>query len=99
MIQIKENRYESGFIRLILVIIVVVILLAYFNVNLRELLSSDATRDNLAVLKEIGEKVWSFILIIWADYIRESALWVWQNIIIERVWPLISDWLKTQKNT
>ncbi|MEK7136131.1 MAG: hypothetical protein AAB821_00870 [Patescibacteria group bacterium] len=90
---------SSGFIRLIVIIVIVVILLAYFNVNLKEILSSDAGQDNLQFLKGLGEKAWGGLVYLWTNFIREPATWIWENWILGWLWPLVSNWVESQKTT
>jgi hypothetical protein len=95
----EHKNKSGGFIKIIIIIVVIVVLLAYFNVNLRELLSSETTEDNVGVLRGIGEAILDGIIYVWENYVKEPALWVWQEAVLEWLWPLVSGWLESQKNS
>ena len=90
---------SSGFIKLILAIVVVIVLLAYFKINLRDIWTAEITQTIWDLIKAVGEKGWELILFLWDNFIREPALWVWQNVVLDWLWPLVSDWLAQQKTS
>lgn len=86
----KQN--SGGFIKIILIIIVLVIVLGIFKIDLRAIMDSEVTQRNIDVIKEAGEKVWVFSLYVWENYIKEPALGVWNQVVLEQIWPIISGW-------
>jgi len=86
----KQN--SGGFIKIILIIIVLVIVLGIFKIDLRAITDSEVTQRNMDVIKEAGDKVWVFGLHVWENYIKDQALWVWNQVVLEQIWPIISGW-------
>lgn len=85
----KINR-QSGFIRLILLIVVVILVLSYFGVSLRQVATSTTGQDNFGFLKETGIKIWNFCLSIWNQYLEQKALFIWNDIIIKYGWNFVT---------
>ena len=85
----RSNK-NSGFIKLVLVIIVVILLLSYFGVSLRKVANSQAGKDNFGFVKEIGVKVWDFCLSIWNQYLEQKVLFIWNDIIVKYGWNFIT---------
>ncbi|HRY62511.1 MAG TPA: hypothetical protein P5056_01955 [Candidatus Paceibacterota bacterium] len=57
---IKQTQ-NGGFIKLILLFVVGIIVLSYFGFNLREILNSDAVKNNFLA-------VWDFLSGLWTNY-------------------------------
>jgi len=62
---------------MILLVIAIILALSYFGVNFRKIVDSQTGQDNFGFLKEIGLKIWDFLLSIWNSYLRESATALW----------------------
>jgi hypothetical protein len=86
----RPNK-NSGFIKLILLIVVVILILSYFGVSLRKVASSETGQDNFGFLKELGTKVWDFCLSIWNQYLEQKVLFIWNDIIIKYGWNFVTD--------
>lgn len=91
-----RKNTSSGFIQIILIIVVIIVLLAYFNINLRAIISSEAWRDNWVVIKEAIGDIWDKIGPWWTNYVTKPAMWVWENWVLGWVWPLVSSWFQSQ---
>jgi len=78
-----STNKNSGFIKLILLIIVVILILSYFGISLRNVANSKVGKDNFDFLKEVGQKTWSFCLSVWDTYLAEKAMYIWDEIILK----------------
>lgn len=58
----KFQNSNRGFIKAIVIIVIALIILAYFGLNLRNIVDSETFQDN------------------W-DFVKESVVWLWVNIL------------------
>jgi len=65
---------QSGLIQWIILIIIAVLVLSYFGFSLRDLGEDETTQDNFSFITE-------WLSFIWENYLREPAVWIWENII------------------
>jgi len=69
-------------IRTILIILVVILVISYFGINLRALVSSPTTQDNVSyVVTGIGS--------IWNNYLKMPATYLWKEVFINLIWSQI----------
>ena len=69
---------------MIVIILVALILLAYFGLNLKSIVSGEIFQDNWNFLK-------SLTLDIWSKYLKGPVMYVWETIFIPYVWNPIID--------
>lgn len=74
----RQNR-ATGFIKAIILIVIALIALGYFGFRLDDIFSREAVQHNLSA-------AWSFLKLVWNDYLARPALWVWNTIIVEFIW-------------
>lgn len=86
-----HSNKNSGFIKLILLVIAVILILSYFGVSLRKVASSPTGQDNFGFIKELGLQIWDFCMSIWDKYLEEKTMYVWNEIIIKYGWNFITD--------
>lgn len=67
-------RTQQGLIQWIILIVIAVLILSYFGISLREVGEDETTQDNFSFITE-------WLSVIWQDYLREPAIWIWENII------------------
>lgn len=65
---------QNGIIQWIILIVIAILLLSFFGFSLRDLGQDETTQDNFAYVIE-----WSQF--VWTEYLREPALWIWDNIV------------------
>lgn len=83
---------QNGFIKYIIIILVILGLLAFFNIDLREIFESESMGDNLGFLGEWGTKIWEgYLAPVWA--------WLWENIVRDYIWEPLVKVLEMAKNT
>ena len=76
--KINTTAGERGFIRTILLIIVILLVISYFGINLRQLVSSPTTQDNMSY-------AWSTVMYIWDSFLKVPATALW-NFFMQYVW-------------
>lgn len=86
-----HSNKNSGFIKLILLIIVVILILSYFGVSLRKVANSQTSKENFEFIKEIGISIWDFCVSIWNKYLAEKMMFIWNDIIIKYGWNFITE--------
>jgi len=77
-------------IKLIIFIIAVVIVLSYFNVSLRAIVSGNAFQDNFSF-------VWNSVKSGWNKYLAGPADYLWNDIFIDLIWNSFTDNLERIK--
>lgn len=82
---------NSGFIRLIILIVALILILSYFGVSLRNIANSETGQDNFGFVKEIGVKIWDAVVGFWDKYLAEKVMYVWDEIIIKFGWNFITE--------
>lgn len=81
---------KRGFIKLILLIIVALLVISYFGINLRQLVSSPTTQDNVSYVA-------STTVAVWNDYLKGPVTYLWNKIFLDLIWlPAVAN-LKNQK--
>jgi len=81
---------QSGFIKLILMIIIAIIILSYFGFNLRGIVESPETQGNLGY-------VWGLTVGVWDNYIGGPITYLWNDIFIDLMWNPFVDNLERNK--
>ena len=92
-----QPKREGGFIKLIIIIIIVIIILTVLKINLKDIWASPTTTDNLETIKELVLKTWEAIVYIWQNYIQEPTLYIWNEWLVAKIFPFITNWLNGLK--
>ncbi len=74
---------QRGFLQLVVIIVIVLIVVGYFGLNIREILSSPTVQDNLSY-------GWALAKNIWQNYLAGPATWVYEHIL-KFLWQLFLD--------
>ena len=83
----NQKNTKSGVIKLILLFVVFILILSYFNIDLRSIVQSPQTQQNISYAKTLALKVWDIALKpLWDNYLSKPVLYFWQNIFIEILW-------------
>jgi phosphatidylglycerophosphatase A len=85
--KINKTAGERGFLRLILIIIILLLIVSYFGINLRQVVNSPTTQDNVSY-------VWDGAMTVWNNYLKVPATALW-NFFISYVWNIAIDSLKS----
>jgi len=70
---------QGGFVKFIILIIIAIIVFSYFGFDIKGVVESPRTQENLSY-------VWSFVLSIWTNYLSEPILYFWNSIFIDILW-------------
>lgn len=71
------NR-QGGLIKAIVIVVIILLILAYFGLNLRNIVGSSTFQDNWNFL-------WNGILTLWNMYLKSPAMYLW-NIFVMYIW-------------
>jgi len=74
-----NTNKNSGFVKLILIIIITIIVLSYLGFNLRAIVESPETQGNLGY-------VWGLTVGVWDNYIGSPVMYLWNDIFIDLMW-------------
>jgi hypothetical protein len=74
-----KSAYSQGLVRTVILIVVAIIVLSFFGFNLRSIVESDLTQDNLGYAKELVVRVWE-------GYLSKPVLYFWNNIFVGLIW-------------
>ena len=72
----NDNR---GLIKWVVIILIAVIVLSFFGFDLRSIIESDLTKNNIGYL-------WGLGVMVWNDYLSQPILYFWHNIFINLLW-------------
>ena len=72
----NDNR---GLIQWIVIVLIAVIVLSFFGFDLRSIIESDLTQNNIGYL-------WGLGVMVWNDYLSQPILYFWHNIFINLLW-------------
>ncbi len=70
---------QRGVIKFILIVIVIIIILGYLGFNLRDIMESEGVQNNLTY-------AWDQVVYVWETWLKEPAIWFWNNIWIPYIW-------------
>jgi hypothetical protein len=76
--KIGHSAGEKGLIKMILIIVIAILVLSYFGVNLRALVSSPTTQDNISYVA-------SGTVTVWDNYLKVPATALW-HFFLTYVW-------------
>ncbi len=76
---IFKKTKQSGFIKVILIIVLALIILGYFGLDAREIMEKPLVQKNL-------NYVWNFVTFVWSHYFKAPAIYVWNEIWIDLIW-------------
>lgn len=83
-------RREDGFIRALVIIIIAILIISYFGINLRALVTSPTTKDNFSYVATSTVSVWN-------NYLKVPATYVWNEVFLNLLWKPALDNLKNVK--
>ena len=72
------NR-NSGFIKIILIILIGILILSYFKIDLRSVAESPESQSNFSYVKGI-------VVTVWTNYLAKPASYLWNYVFIELLW-------------
>ncbi|MBI2046196.1 MAG: hypothetical protein HYT28_02155 [Parcubacteria group bacterium] len=82
-----QQQTQKGFVKFILLLILFILILSYFNIDLRAIVESPQTQQNISYVKELTINTWNaWLKPLWDNYLSKPILYFWQNIFIEVLW-------------
>ncbi|MDE1974893.1 MAG: hypothetical protein KGI49_00030 [Patescibacteria group bacterium] len=88
--KISRPAGERGLIKMIVIIVVALLVLSYFGINLRNLVSSPTNQDNVTYIA-------STTVSIWDSYLKVPAGFAW-DIFVNYIWDPAFQGLVDLKN-
>lgn len=88
----KLDYQQSGFFRIIVAIILIAIILTLLNIDIRQVIRGELWQSDFSTVKEILLKIIQFLVNFWHQYLQNTVLYVWQNIIKPLYLTIISLW-------
>src|SRR3989344_1013650 len=83
----NQKNTKRGFIKLVLLIVIFILIISYFNIDLRAIVESPQTEQNISYVKELAINIWNaWLKPLWDNYLSKPVLYFWQNIFIEILW-------------
>ena len=70
---------NGGLIKTILIIVVALLILAYFGLNLRNIVNSPTFQDNWSLIRDGTVHVWD-------TYLKKPAIYLWNEIFLKLIW-------------
>jgi hypothetical protein len=87
----NNNTHERGIVKLIILIVAALLILSYFGINLRALVNSPTTQDNIAFTA-------STTVTVWDKYLKQPATYLWDQIFLNLIWGPAIDNLKNLRD-
>lgn len=73
------HQRQSGFVKLIILIIIAILILSFFGFNLKSIVESDTSKDNFGY-------AWGGVVLVWQNYLSRPVIYFWNNIFIDLIW-------------
>ena len=77
----KLERQQKGFLKIIVAIILIIVVLTLLKIDIRKVMEGELWQSNFAVAKEILLKIIQFLVDFWHNYLANTAVYVWQNLL------------------
>lgn len=78
---------KRGLIKMIVIIVVALLIISYFGINIRALVSAPTTQDNFSYVATTSVSIWN-------NYLKAPTTYVWNKIFVELIWNPAIDGLK-----
>jgi len=87
----KFKNDKRGLVKWIVIVLIAVIVLSYFGFDLKAIIESEGTQNNLGYL-------WGLGVIVWNEYLSLPILYFWHNIFINLLWSSFVENMERIKN-
>ncbi|MFA6397334.1 MAG: hypothetical protein WDK96_00615 [Candidatus Paceibacterota bacterium] len=84
-------KKQSGFLKLIILIIIAVFILSFLNVDVQSKIESPQIKNDLVYIKENS-------IIVWDKYLSEPLSYLWNSVFITTLVNSFVDGIKKLKN-
>ncbi|MEN9614514.1 MAG: hypothetical protein RLZZ347_821 [Candidatus Parcubacteria bacterium] len=81
---------QSGFVRIILIILIAILILSYFGIDIKGVVEAPGTQKNIGY-------VWGWTVYVWSTYLEKPFNYLWHDIFIDKLWSQFLDTLATIK--
>jgi ABC-type Fe3+ transport system permease subunit len=71
--------HQTGFIKLIILIVVLLVILGYFGINVRSVIENKTAQSNVGY-------VWNWCKAMWGTYLASPAKYLWNDVFIKLLW-------------
>ncbi len=79
MEKFKKKQKGISILGVLFLAVIVILVLSYFDISIKTVVESPAGQDNIGYVKG-GTKN------LWTEYLREPALYLWNDIWLELFW-------------
>lgn len=83
----KAAAGNKGLIRTIVIIVIAILIVSYFGINLRALVTSSTTQDNISY-------VTTGAINLWNNYLKTPVTYVWNEVFVKLIWNTALENLK-----
>ena len=78
---------EGGLIKTILLIVIAILVVSYFGINLRALVTSPTTQDNVTYVTTAAINLWN-------NYLKGPVTYLWNEVFLSLIWNTAMNNLK-----
>lgn len=70
---------EGGLIKTILLIVIAILVVSYFGINIRALVTSPTTQDNVSYVTTSAVSLWN-------NYLKGPVTYLWNEVFLSLIW-------------
>ena len=70
---------QSGFAKLIILIIIAILVLSFFGFNLKSIVESPTSKENFSY-------AWGWVTFVWDHYLSRPLTYLWNDVFIDLFW-------------
>ena len=83
--KINKATGQRGLIKIILMVVIALLVISYFGINLRALVNSPTTQDNVSYVSSTTVNIWN-------NYLKVPVTYIWNEIFVALIWnPAINN--------
>lgn len=75
----KQKKRGISLIGLVVLVFIIILVLSYFGINIKAVIESPNTQDNINYVKGSGETVWN-------SYLKRPVAYLWNDVFIDIFW-------------
>ena len=83
----NKTTREGGLIRTIVIIIIAILIISYFGINIRTLVTSPTTQDNVSYVTAAAMSLWN-------NFLKVPVMYVWNELVVKVIWNTALENLK-----
>lgn len=86
------NKKGVSIIGILILGLILFLVLSYFKINIKSVVESEETRENIEYVKGKTKNLWD-------DYLEKPASYLWKNIFVDIFWNFFSDNIERIKDS